>query len=89
MSKIHEVRALKIDEDYLYLVIDEQTYRIRWADTSPKLAKATMTQRKYFEISPAGYGLHWPWLDEDLAITPLLQYAEKVAAVNQVVEISA
>lgn len=77
MSKIHEVHALKTDEDYLYLVIDGQGYRIRWADTLPKLANATMPQRKDFEISPAGYGIHWPWLDEDLAITPLLQYAEK------------
>lgn len=89
MNKIHDVSTLKTDENYLYLIVDGQTYRIRWADTSPRLAKATMTQRRHFEISPAGYGIHWYWLDEDLAITPLLQYAEKIALVNQLVEISA
>jgi hypothetical protein len=24
-------------------------------------------------MSPSGYGIHWPLLDEDLAIGPLLQ----------------
>jgi hypothetical protein len=28
------------------------------------------------EVSPSGYGLHWPLIDEDLAITPLLKKAE-------------
>lgn len=84
MDKIHYVRKMKVDDTYLYLTIDGEAYRIRWADTSPRLANATITQRKHFEISPSGYGIHWPWLDEDLAITPLLQYAERVTMLNPV-----
>lgn len=75
---------MKVDDVYLYLTIDGQTYRIRWAEASPRLANATLMQRKHFEISPSGYGIHWPWIDEDLAITPLLHHAEKIAMVNAV-----
>lgn len=31
------------------------------------------------EVSPSGYGIHWPELDEDLAVTPLLRHAEVLA----------
>jgi len=41
--------------------------------------QATRSQRENLEISPSGYGIHWPEIDEDLAITPLLQHAEALA----------
>ena len=28
------------------------------------------------ELSPSGYGIHWPLIDEDLAVGPLLRTAE-------------
>jgi hypothetical protein len=34
----------------------------------PRLATATPKQLKHYEISPAGYGIHWPDLDEDLSV---------------------
>ena len=34
----------------------------------PKLATANQKQLKKVEISPSGYGLHWPDLDEDLSV---------------------
>lgn len=76
MNKIHNVHNIQTDQDYLYLRIDTQTYRIHWANTSSRLLNATLPQRQHLEVSPSGYGIHWPWIDEDLAITPLLQYAE-------------
>jgi len=88
MDKIHRVRKINVDDAYLYLTVDGEAYRIRWTDTSSRLADATMAQRKHFEISPSGYGIHWPWLDEDLAITPLLQYAERVTARNSVEQLA-
>jgi hypothetical protein len=88
MDKIHHVRKVKVDETYLYLTIDGEAYRIRWADMSQRLASATITQRKHLEVSPSGYGIHWPWLDEDLAITPLLEYAERITATNSVKQLA-
>ena len=34
----------------------------------PKLAAAKPRQLKRYEISPSGYGIHWPDLDEDLSV---------------------
>jgi hypothetical protein len=33
-----------------------------------RLARASVEERKNFEISPSGYGIHWPGLDEDVSI---------------------
>ncbi|MCI0694076.1 DUF2442 domain-containing protein [candidate division KSB1 bacterium] len=76
MHKIHNVQSVDADDTYLYLVIDDKSYRIRWEDCSPRLAKANLTQRQRMDIAPSGYGIHWPEIDEDLAITPLLRLAE-------------
>jgi hypothetical protein len=78
MNKIHDVQHIQADDDYLSLTVDGKSYRIRWQDCSPRLAKASMPQREYLEVSPSGYGIHWLEIDEDLAITPLLQIAEVV-----------
>lgn len=39
---------------------------------SKLLADASEKERSNFEISPSGYGIHWPLLDEDLSIDGLL-----------------
>ena len=75
-KKVHDVQSIHGDDTYLYLAVDGQHYRIRWEDCSPLLATASSTERNRLEVSPSGYGIHWPDLDEDLAITPLLQHAE-------------
>lgn len=77
MNKIHDVQSVKADDAYLYLTVNGQAYRVRWIDCSAKLEKATLMQRQHIKVSPSGYGLHWPLIDEDLAITPLLKRAEK------------
>jgi hypothetical protein len=35
-------------------------------------ASATRKQLENYEISPGGYGIHWPELDEDLSIKAFL-----------------
>jgi hypothetical protein len=75
-GKLHDVYGIKTDPHFLYLTVDQQLYRVRWEDCSKKLFKATMEQRNFVKVSPSGYGLHWPLIDEDLAIDPLLQFAE-------------
>ena len=41
----------------------------------PKLLDATEAQRRRWEISGGGYGIHWPDLDEDLSTEGLLRGA--------------
>lgn len=38
----------------------------------PRLAHATPAERANFQISGAGYGVHWPDLDEDIGVDGLL-----------------
>ncbi len=38
----------------------------------PRLAYGTPLERANFQISGAGYGIHWPDLDEDLGVEGLL-----------------
>jgi len=38
----------------------------------PRLASGTDSERSNFEISGAGYGVHWPDLDEDIGVEGLL-----------------
>lgn len=79
-TKAHEVEIARTDEYYLYLKVDHQLYRVSWQQCSPKLSRATPQERAFIQISPSGYGLHWPLLDEDLAINPLLKLAGRMDA---------
>ncbi len=41
----------------------------------PRLLHATQEQRAKWEIAGAGYGIHWPDIDEDINTQGLLQGA--------------
>jgi hypothetical protein len=38
----------------------------------PRLAYGTPEERAHFQVSGAGYGIHWPELDEDIGIGGLV-----------------
>ena len=38
----------------------------------PRLMNATPQQRNHWRISGAGFGIHWPEIDEDLSVQGLL-----------------
>ena len=38
----------------------------------PRLLRATLQQRKKFELSGGGIGIHWDALDEDISVAGLL-----------------
>jgi hypothetical protein len=41
----------------------------------PRLEGATPAQRAHWEVAGAGYGIHWPEIDEDLSTEGLLRGA--------------
>jgi len=47
-------------------------YEFRLSAISEKLANASDIARNKYEISPSGYGIHWPLIDEDLTIDGFL-----------------
>ena len=72
MDKAHDVQKVTVSGKTMLLRVDGKEYRIDIAKASDRLAKATQEQRENFEVSPAGYGIHWPDVDEDLSIDGLI-----------------
>ena len=48
----------------------------------PRLSDATPAQLARWEIAGAGYGIHWPDLDEDLSTEGLLRGTPAASAAN-------
>jgi Protein of unknown function (DUF2442) len=72
MKPYHHVTGLHFEGNVMILTIDGQEQRFQVSDISPVLQQASEQERSLFEISPSGYGIHWPLLDEDLSIDGLL-----------------
>lgn len=72
MKKHHEVDELKFEAEKLIIRIDGKTHEFKLSAISEKLTKASEIERKRYKISPSGYGIHWPLIDEDLSIDGLL-----------------
>ena len=69
------VKDVHVTEDTLAVdLIDGRTIVVPLA-WFPKLLDATPEQRRNWQISSAGYGLHWPDVDEDLSTEGLLRGA--------------
>lgn len=54
------------------LIVDDQEYRVNVDEISDRLARADQEQRGNFEVSPSGYGIHWPEIDEDVSIDGII-----------------
>jgi hypothetical protein len=72
MDKAHDVRNVSVSGCLLHLDVDGVSYEIDLAKQSRRLARATQGQRETIEVSPSGYGLHWPEVDEDLSVDGLI-----------------
>jgi hypothetical protein len=72
MNKIHHVEALHFTDNSLILNVDGREYTFLLSDISPKLSRASATERSAYRIMASGYGIHWPLLDEDLSVDGLL-----------------
>ena len=72
MQKHHQVENVKIENGILSLLVDGNKIESDLKAISPLLANAKEAELREFEISPSGYGIHWPLLDEDVSIDGLL-----------------
>lgn len=77
MRKFHQVERLGFDGDIMVLRVDGAEHRFLLSEVSPKLLAASQAEREKYEISPSGYGIHWPALDEDLSIDGLLSITHR------------
>jgi hypothetical protein len=74
ISAEHPILASRAEAsgEFLVIVTAVGEFRIRWEDCSHKLAKASHEQRERLSLSPSGYGIHWPLIDEDLSVKGLV-----------------
>ncbi|GAB1482057.1 hypothetical protein MASR2M78_08720 [Treponema sp.] len=72
-SADERVKDLRFDEDTLSVdLMDGRTITVPLA-WYPRLLGATKVEQDTWERSAAGYGIHWPLLDEDLSTEGLLR----------------
>jgi|TARA_B100000315_G_scaffold181369_1_gene170248 hypothetical protein len=72
MKKYHEIEKIIFKNNELITQIDGKEYTFQLSDISPKLANASQIERDNYKISPSGYGIHWPSINEDLSIDGLM-----------------
>lgn len=69
------VKAVQVTEDTLVVdLIDGRTISVPLA-WYPRLLHATSEQRAKWQLAGAGFGIHWPDIDEDLSTEGLLRGA--------------
>jgi hypothetical protein len=77
MEKAYNISDISFVSDFMVITVNNQTIKLKLTDISEKLANASEKERNDFEISPSGYGIHWPLLDEDLSINGMLKSSKK------------
>jgi len=72
MKQLYNISDLHFETDYLIIKVDDLVYKLKISDLSDRLALATEEEKNEYEISPSGYGIHWPKIDEDLSIQNMI-----------------
>ena len=73
MTATHKIETIHFIQDFIILNIDGNELTISLEKLSNKLKFATEIERGIYKISPSGYGIHWPLIDEDLSIAGILR----------------
>lgn len=68
-------KAIETTPGALIVIMEGGSVSIPWEKCSEQLAHASLAERNRAELSPSGYGIHWPLIDEDLAVGPLVRVA--------------
>ncbi|WP_058557292.1 DUF2442 domain-containing protein [Thiohalocapsa sp. ML1] len=72
MSKQHDITEITVSKGTLAAVVDGRSLSVDLRTLSPTLERASDDELAIFEVSPSGYGIHWPRVDEDISIDGLL-----------------
>ena len=76
------ISALRFDSDAIDVEVTDSALRIVLADGRelaaplewfPRLRDATIEQRSRWRLIGGGQGIHWPDIDEDIAVATLLR----------------
>ena len=73
MIATHTIQDISFDKETMSLKIDGKLIKVAIEKISSKLKAASDFQRQFFKVSPSGYGIHWPLIDQDLSVDGLLR----------------
>lgn len=76
LTTTDRVRDVQVTDDTLSVTLMDGrtiTVPLKWY---PRLLQASPEERRNWELAGAGYGVHWPDLDEDLSVEGLLRGAK-------------
>lgn len=73
----HKVEHATIVGKTLRLHIDGKLYTFGLSKISERIRHASEKEVGNFRISPSGYGIHWPLIDEDLSIDGLIRSSQR------------
>ncbi len=70
-SNQKHIWEIRFEGDLMIIQGEKKSIQSAIADISQKLMHATTIERNTYEISPSGFGVHWPLIDEDLSFPNL------------------
>ena len=73
MIATHHIQEITFEQNSINLHIDGKEIKVSLDKVSLKLKIANALQRNFYKISPSGYGIHWPLIDEDLSVDAILK----------------
>ncbi len=71
MNKFYNIGCVEFEENTLIHKIDNNNHKFDLEKYPSKILNASKIQRDNYEVSPSGYGIFWPMIDEDLSIDGL------------------
>ncbi len=74
MKREHDVKKVEFEKERMVIFVDGRHFEFDLKKISRRLWKASEKERNVYEVSPTGYGIHWPLIDEDLSIDALLKF---------------
>jgi len=74
-TKAVRAKAIETTPEALVVITEGGSVSIPRGRCSERLARASVIERSRAELSPSGYGIHWPLIDEDLAVGTSLRSA--------------
>ena len=72
-GKPAKIKAVSTDDRQLTLWLDDGRVVSAPLSWYPSLAEASPAERKIWQPSGAGHGIHWPALDYDLSVEGILE----------------
>ena len=70
--RYHQVNNIEIENGFLNILVNGKHIQFELSSISNILGNARGKEVNVYEVSPSGYGIHWPLLDEDISIDGLL-----------------